>query len=122
MNIIIKGVHMEMTEAIRSYVQKKLEPVRKFIDEGSKVEVDLGKTTNHHKNGDVFRAEYNVFIEGKITRVSAVAEDLYSAIDIAQTDLLDALSTRKDKKQTLWKKGAHRIKEFIRGVSKRKRK
>ena len=111
-----------MTEAIRSYVQKKLEPIRKFVDESSKIEVDLGKTTNHHRHGDLFRAEFNVFISGKLTRVEAVSEDLYSAIDIGQTDLLHALAVRKDKKQTLWRRGASRIKEFARGLSKRKRK
>ncbi len=122
MNIIIKGVHMEMTEAIRSYVQKKLEPVKKFVDEGSKIEVDLGKTTNHHRNGDIFRAEYNIVTDGKLTRIEAVAEDLYTAIDVAQTDLLNALANQKGKKQTLWKKGSQRIKDFARGLAKRKRK
>ncbi len=122
MNIIIKGVHMEMTDAIKSYVHKKLEPVNKFVDENSKIEVDLGKTTNHHRNGDIFRAEYNVTVDGKLTRIEACAEDLYTAIDVGQTDLLNTLATQKDKKMTLWRKGSQRIKEFAHGLAKRKRK
>lgn len=122
MNIIINGSHLSITDAIRDYVTKKLQALDTFVDDSSKVVADLGKTTNHHKSGDIFRAEIHVHSRGQMFRVSKEAEDLYSAIDIAQGEMLDMLSNRKDKKQTLWKRGAQKIKAFAHGmVSKRNR-
>ncbi len=121
MNIIFKSPHMEITSAIKAYVEKKLISLNKFSSEGAILEVDLGKVNNHHKHGDVFKAELNFTSSGKLTRTEAVSEDMYSAIDVAQSDMLNALSSKKDKKQTLWRKGASRIKEFARGLSKKKR-
>jgi putative sigma-54 modulation protein len=123
MNIIINGSHIQITDAIREYVTKKLQTLETFVDDSSKVVADLGKTTNHHKSGDIFRAEIHVHSKGVLTRVAKEAEDLYMAIDIAQGEMLDVLSNLKDKKQTLWKKGAQKIKAFAHGlVSKRNRK
>ncbi len=122
MNIIINGSHLSITDAIRDYVTKKLQALDTFVDDSSKVVADLGKTTNHHKSGDIFRAEIHVHTHGQMLRVAKEAEDLYSAIDIAQGEMLDMLSNRKDKKQTLWKRGAQKIKAFAHGmVSKRNR-
>ncbi len=111
-----------MTEAIESYISRKLQPIEKFLDEASKVEIDVGKTTNHHKSGEeMFKAEFNIFSQGIMTRIEATASDLYAAIDLGQNDLMSALASKKDRKQTLWKKGAQRIKAFAQGLSKRKR-
>ncbi len=120
MNIIINGSHIDITDAIRDYATKKLNTLRTFVDEGSKVVADLGKTSNHHKSGDIFKAEIHVHSHGKVTRVSKEEEDLYAAIDIAQGELLDMLSNQKDKKNTLWRKGAQKIKAFAHGLVKKR--
>lgn len=117
MNIIIKGSHIEITEAIEVYTTKKLKTLEKFLDENSKVQADLGKTTNHHKSGDIFKAELNVHSNGIYSRVVAEDQDLYAAIDRAQDDMFDILSSKKDKKQTLWKRGAQTIKALAHGVA-----
>ncbi len=117
MNIIIKGLHLEITEAIESYVTKKLSRMDAFIDEQSRVQVELGKTSNHHKNGDIFRAEFNVHSHGQYSRAAAESGDLYAAIDEAEDQLFNTLSAKKDKKQTLWKKGAQVIKALAHGVA-----
>lgn len=117
MNIIIKGSHIEISPAVEAYVTKKLKSLEKFLDVDSRVEADLGKTSNHHKSGDIFKAEINVNSHGQFSRVVAEDSDLYSAIDKAQDDLFDVLSSKKDKKQTLWKRGAQTIKALAHGVA-----
>lgn len=120
MNIIINGSHIEITEAIRQYTIKKLHALDSFTNDETKVVADLGKISNHHKSGDIFKAEIHVHNGGVMTRVEKEAGDLYSAIDIAQGELLDLLSDTKDKKKTLWKKGAQRIKAFAHGLISKK--
>lgn len=117
MNIIIKGSHIEISPAIEAYVTKKLKTLEKFLDENSRVQADLGKTSNHHKSGDIFKAEFNVSDKGQHSRVSVENEDLYSAIDMAQDELFDVLASKKDKKKTLWRKGAQTIKALAHGMA-----
>lgn len=115
MNIIIKGLHIDLTDAIESYLTKKLGSLAKFVDEDTKVEVNVGKTTAHHKSGNVFQAEIRVRCKGDLARVRREAGDLYAAIDEARDEMLDILSSKKDKKKTLLKKGAQTIKKMTHG-------
>lgn len=114
MKIIVKGSHIEITEAIHEYLEKRVQGIEKFLGEESIVEADLGKTTNHHKHGDIFRAELNISNNGDYTRVVAESEDLYSAIDMVKDEAHNALSSKKDKKRSLFKKGAAKIKNLFR--------
>jgi len=117
MNIIIKGIHMDITPAVEAYARKKVQSLEKFIDEGTKMEVDLSKTHHHQKGSDAFKADYKVFCKGEYLQSSAEAEDIYSALDLARDELYMSLSSKKDKKMTLWKRGGKRIKNIMRGIT-----
>lgn len=114
MNIIIKGSHLEITGAIHDYLTKRLKGIEKFLDMNAKVEADLGKTTNHHKQGDIFKAELNITNKGDMTRVVAEREDLYAAIDAVKDEASEVLSSKKDKKQSLFRRGAQKMKRMFR--------
>ncbi len=113
MNIIIKGSHLELTSAIEEYLTKRLGGIEKFLDSNAKIEADLGKTTNHHKHGDIFKAELNITNNGEQTRVEAESEDLYSAIDMVKDEAQNALISKKDKKQSLFRRGAGKLKTMF---------
>lgn len=110
---------MDITPAIQEYLDKRLMGLEKFLDEHAIIEAELGKTSNHHRSGDIFRAELNVTVHGDFVRAVSEKEDLYASIDEARQELLDILSSRKDKKQTLWKRGGQRVKNLIRGIKDR---
>lgn len=101
------GSNMELTEAIKQYVEERLVPVAKICGqfEPCEVRVDVGKTTNHHKNGLVFKAEMNLTIPGKMFRADVKAEDLYAAIDEATDDLRRQMKKHKEKVQDAKKRG-----------------
>jgi ribosomal subunit interface protein len=122
MNIKIQGAQMEVSEAMETYVTRKLQSLEKLVDENSLFEVELGKISKHHRSGDVYKAEFNVRSHGDYSRVCVEGEDVYAAVDKARDELDNILSSKKDKKHTLWKKGSMRIKEFIHGIAKKKRK
>lgn len=113
MKIIVKGSHIDITEAIHDYLSRKLQAIEKFLDEVAIVEADLGKTTNHHKHGDIFRAELNITNKGDYTRVVAESGDLYAAIDLVKDEAHNALNSKKDKKRSLFKKGAMKLKQIF---------
>lgn len=119
MNINIKGTGMELTSAITDYVTEKVDGVSKFLrpeDAGNAlVQVEIGKTTQHHHGGAVFRAEVNLRIPGGYFRAVSEQEDLYAAIDDMKDELAREIKSAKDKHKTLIRRGGAMIKKFYRG-------
>lgn len=119
MQIKTKATGITLTPQISGYLDKKLNSIKKLInkkDSGVICDVEVGKTTEHHKSGDVFRAEINLRTEGKTFYASSEKEDLYAAIDEVKDEIKSKLLSYKTKKQTLLKKGGRQIKQFLRGI------
>ena len=95
MKIITKVSNIDITDTVKEYLEKKLSSIEKFISEDTKVDVELKKTTNHHKSGDIYSVEVIIWHKGKITRASKSSEDIYASIDLAQDELFNALSNKK---------------------------
>lgn len=114
----IKATNIDLTTAIVSYVESKLskEILGKFSGHGKifDVNVEIGKTTKHHVNGEIFRAEINVSVKGKVLRAVSDKEDLYSAIDDVHDEIVEVLRDSKERKDALWRRGARKIKEMLR--------
>ncbi len=119
MKINEKGTNMVMTGEIKDYLYKKLAHLEKFIDsaDGSVLcEVELGKISQHHKNGDVFRTEINLHIAGKNLRVESEMDDLFASIDIAKDEMVRELQSNKDKKVSLLRRGGVKVKNILKGI------
>lgn len=118
MKIKITTTNIELTNAIESYVDEKMLSVEKFAvaheNEEPILEVEIGKSNNHHQSGDVFRAEVNMRLRGKHFRATSEKDDLYAAIDDVRNELVRELSSYKEKTRTLVRKGAGKIKDMLR--------
>lgn len=111
---------MELTDAISDYVIKRLSSIEKFVKKGEMdAHVEVGKTTNHHKQGDVFRAEFNIEIAGEKFYTFSEKEDLYKAIDDAKEEIVRQITSNKDRQITLYKRGALSVKKMLKGISSR---
>ncbi|MBN1325393.1 ribosome-associated translation inhibitor RaiA [Candidatus Falkowbacteria bacterium] len=97
MKIDIKGTNMELTEAIKDYVNEKIGGLERFFDNIIEARVDVGKTSNHHQKGDVFRAEVNLQVPNTILRAEAEREDLYMAINEVKDEIQRQLKKYKEK-------------------------
>jgi ribosomal subunit interface protein len=109
---------MELTQPIKDYIEKRMLGLSKFGNsEEAEImaRVEVGKTTKHHRAGDVFRAEIQIDHIGyeKNLRVVAERDDLYAAIDEARERMKEELSETKDKRKSLVKKGARLFKKII---------
>ena len=95
----IKATNMDLTEAIRQYVEKRLMSLEKMCERYSPcdVAVEVGKTTQHHQKGDVFFAEFNLTIPGEVVRATTTKDDLYAAIDETRDQLKRQLVDRKER-------------------------
>ncbi len=116
MNISIKSTNIELTPAIKDYTEKRISGVTKFTGEEASAVIEIGKTTAHHKHGDVFKAEINVTTTlGKQFRAVSEKADLYEAIDDVRNEIVRELSSAKGKKEALWRRGARKIKGMMKG-------
>jgi putative sigma-54 modulation protein len=81
-NLQISGHHIEVTPALREYVENKLDPVIRHFDKVIGVNVVLSVEKLKQK------AEATLHVPGKDMHVDESAEDLYAAID-SMFDKLD---------------------------------
>jgi putative sigma-54 modulation protein len=114
MNIAIKGTGMELTSAIRDYIEKKVGKVARLNRENDFCAIEVGKTTAHHHSGEVFRAEIQLMHDGKDIRVEEISTDLYAAIDLASDALFREVTSAKGKDEALFRRGARRLKGAVR--------
>jgi ribosomal subunit interface protein len=123
MNIKTKATNLDLSDAVSQYLFKRLESTNKFtqgVDPDSiMIEVELARTTRHHKSGDIFKAEYNFCIGGDCMRAVAENADLYSAIDEAKDELMRQLRKRKRKRMAGIRRGGQKIKNLVRGFFRR---
>lgn len=80
MNLTISGHHLELTPAIREYVETKLERIKRHFDHVIDVAVILAVEKLPEKEKRQ-KAEINLRLRGKDIHVESIAEDLYAAID-----------------------------------------
>ena len=95
MNLTISGHHLELTPAIRQYVETKLERIRRHFDHVIDVAVILAVEKLPEKEKRQ-KAEINLRLRGKDIHVESIAEDLYAAIDM----LIDKLDRQVLKYKT----------------------
>ena len=95
MNLTISGHHLEVTPAIRGYVENKLDRMKRHFDNVIDISVLL-TVDNVSEKEKSQRAEIKVNMTGKTLHAESVAHDLYAAIDL----LMDKLGRQLRKQKT----------------------
>lgn len=94
MNIKVTGKDLEVTDAIKAYVEKKVERLVKYFDD----EFDVVATVKFEKTEKV--AEIRVSVKGDLYKAVTAHKDLYAAID-KDIDILEGqirkFKTKKEK-------------------------
>lgn len=99
MNLLLTGQHVDISPALREYVETKLERVIRHFDQIIDIAVVLGVEKPSEKDKRQ-RAEVNLRVKGNVIHLDHYAEDLYAAID-GLVDKLDRQVVRhKDKVQS----------------------
>ncbi|SNS89370.1 SSU ribosomal protein S30P /sigma 54 modulation protein [Noviherbaspirillum humi] len=80
MNLLLTGQHVDISPAIREYVETKLERVIRHFDQIIDIAVILGVEKPSEKDKRQ-RAEVNLRVKGNVFHLDHYAEDLYAAID-----------------------------------------
>ena len=93
MQLHVSGHHVELTEAMQTYVEKKVERLERHFDHVTNVNVILGVEKTRQK------AEATIHITGNDIFAEAEDENMYAAID-ALIDKLDRQIKKHKEKVT----------------------
>ncbi|MEY2897681.1 MAG: hypothetical protein RL669_1950 [Pseudomonadota bacterium] len=91
MNLIIHGHHLEVTPALRDYVQGKLVRVRRHFDHVIEANVLLSVEKLSQK------AEISLKVSGNHIHVESIEPDMYAAIDSLMDKLDRQVLRHKDR-------------------------
>lgn len=118
MRINIKSTNLELSEALKNYVDQKIGNLEKYLtkdQEHTSIEIELAKENNHHNKGDIFRAELNINLgKGRLVREEVTSSDLYASIDQVRDKGGEAIRTFLSKRGSLFKKGGRLLKKLLR--------
>ncbi|MBI5079445.1 ribosome-associated translation inhibitor RaiA [Candidatus Wolfebacteria bacterium] len=103
MNINIKATKLDLTPAIKEYVEIKIGSIDKFLKKfeiKSEIEVfvEIARTTKHHHKGDIFYAEANLRVGKILLRAEDTDWDIRVAIDKVKNRLEQEIKKYKEKK------------------------
>lgn len=92
MQLTLSGHHVEITDSMRAYVEKRLERVKRHFDQVIDVHFVMSVEKLQHK------AEATVHVSGTNIHAEAVDTNMYAAIDTL-TDKLDRSVLKHKEKQ-----------------------
>ncbi len=94
MKINLKGRNIEITHALRDYVEKRLGKLNRFIDVMDEVQVTLLVEKDRH------RVEVTIPLNGLILRGEEETGDMYSSVDLV-SEKLEKQIDKKLKNQSI---------------------
>ena len=112
MNIIIKTKNLELTDSLRAYNNKRIDGLKKFIDV-SEDSLEIQKETNHHRKGDIFKAEAAIAVPGKMLVAQAQGDDLGKAVTKVRDELKQEIKKYKVKKIELPRRAAKKSRDQV---------
>lgn len=100
MKAALKATNLELTPALRTYIEKKLAMMEKYLGKETVImcqfEVEL--STKHHQKGEIYRAEINLELPGNLLRVEKSAEDVKKAVDKVKDHVVELIKRTKEKR------------------------
>lgn len=125
MNTTIQGTNVRLTNKLRDFVDEKLEDCfRAFGDmnlEAVHVAIELERTTRRHPNEredeQLYRAEANVSLPGRLIRAEESASDIYQAIVKLKHTLTREIRKWRERVSDGTRDGARRVKEAVSGAA-----
>ena len=102
-DVIVSGIHMDLTPAIKNIVHEKVEKLFKHEENIIRLQIELEYCTRHNSQKERYMAKGHIEIRRKPIIVSTVTDDLYKSIDDL-VQKLDRQLRRRSRMRTVRRK------------------
>ncbi|MEK7174969.1 MAG: ribosome-associated translation inhibitor RaiA [Patescibacteria group bacterium] len=116
MQIILKATNLTVTPSLNEYIERALGSLNKLVKnlgEETEMRVEVGRSTFHHRKGEVFFAEANLKIGKNILRSSAESLTVQAAVDEVHDELRNEIYKFKGKRETIFRRGARSFAKLL---------
>lgn len=115
MQTTTKATSVSLTAAMQTYIFEKItEPVSRVLGStdtsASRCDIEVGRTTRHHRKGEIWRAEVSLFLGKNALRAEAHGKSFGEAVDILKSEITREIKKFKGKGTATERKGARRAK------------
>lgn len=117
MNIHTSSQNVDLDSVELTRIDSKMKKLGRYFtssDTSTDATVLVIKTTNHHNKGDIYKTEIRLHSAGKEFYSEFTTTDSRKAFDLAFQSIEKEIKSVTGKKNTLFKKGAKKIKEILR--------
>jgi putative sigma-54 modulation protein len=97
-NVEIFAKNIELTEAIKGYIEKKVSKLDRFIKEIDETRFDITYSKTARNVNERHSAQITLHGHGYILRAEERSDDLYAAIDLVMDKILRQIERYKGKK------------------------
>jgi len=105
MQITISTKNISLNESLKIFIEDKIGGLDHVIgNSDGQARVEIGMPSKHHRSGDVFSAEVNLILGGKLIRATCIHEDLRNAITDVKNELQVQINKFKEKRNDLARK------------------
>ncbi len=116
MNYNVKGTGVQVTPELRSYVESQFaRQADKFLKDDSAARASVEFEYSPLRDGAQYRCELSISSSGGNYRAETWGGTLHEAIDLSVGELTHELRRAKDRRIHIWRRGAARIKGYLRG-------
>jgi len=107
-DIIIAGIHMDLTDALKAMVQEKVEKLFRHEDRIIRVKVDLEREHGHDSKDNEYVVKGHIMINGPDMNVAVRDKDCHKAIDL-MVGKLDRMLRRRHRLKKVKRKNPHDV-------------
>lgn len=116
MHYNVKATGVELTPELRSYLESRFaHHADKFLANDPAAHADVEFEHAPLRDGEKYRAEFTVGSSKAHLRAEAWGTTLHEAIDRAADELSKELRRDKDRRIHVFRRGAARVKDYLRG-------
>ncbi|MFN8077218.1 MAG: ribosome-associated translation inhibitor RaiA [Kineosporiaceae bacterium] len=99
MDIVITGRHTEVSDRFRQQAEEKLAKVAQLAPRAQRLDVEVSHEPNPRQSQICKKVEITVRDRGPVIRAEAVADEPYSALDLAVGKLQERLRRSRDRRK-----------------------
>lgn len=113
-NITFKRTNIGPDSALDAFTTEKLQSLQKYTaDEEARAEVEFERVASH-RQGEICRVEVNINAGRDFYRAINTKETFEAAVMLVRDELEQEMDKNQKKRNSLFLRGARRIKEMVR--------